>query len=67
MVREFTLGQTEKFTKVSGSKDLKKGKEFGKVFSEIATLVSGVTQKQMATEFTSGKTVTALKVSGRIV
>lgn len=67
MVKAFTHGLTGRCTKASGRMDLKKGKGFGRVFSEIRTSVSGLKVKLMVTEFINGKMETDTKESGSFV
>ena len=65
MEKEFTLGQTVRYTKENGAWVSKKDKESGKVFSEIRTLENGDSLKQLATEFINGKMEINTKANGR--
>lgn len=63
-VRASILGQTEKYTKVSGKQVSKKAKAYGRASLETVILASGTSQKQQDTVFIDGKMVTASKESG---
>ena len=64
MVKECTIGQTEKCMTESGKRESKRVTECGRAFSETATWASGATPKRMGTAFTSGRTETGTKAAG---
>lgn len=67
MVKEFTPGQTEKFTMENGKEDLNRVMEFGEDFLETLTLGNGINQKLKDTVCINGKTETGTKENGSTV
>lgn len=64
MVREFIIGQMEKFMMASGAKVSKKVMACGEVFLETLTSVSGRIAKLTVMECTSGRMATATRAAG---
>ena len=64
MVKEYTLGRTEKYTMANGTRVLSKAMVSGKEFLKTHILESGKIQKHMVTECTPGLTEIVMKDSG---
>mgnify|MGYP003349511015 CR=1 FL=1 len=67
MVKAFTHGSMGRYMKVSGKTGSKKGREFGREFSEIHISGSGHKARLMVTACISGKTATDTKENGIFV
>ena len=64
MERVFTLGQMEKSMMENGCRDSNKVTVFGEDYTTIHTLANGLNLKLTGMEFTPGKMVIVMKVSG---
>lgn len=64
MVKEYTLGRTEKYMMANGTRVLSKAMVSGREFQMTLILESGKIQKRMVTECIPGQTEIGMKVSG---